>query len=276
MISKVWHGGMGGGGTSTALRQDKSREVRPGRTAEEGRKISTLVRGAFYSAACMLKNMKHNQYSAHLASLGRLPATLSVLGRDDEPKMIPVIPAALREGPLVGRVGAHVEHPGVGAIVGDAFALERADMFGQRRRPEAGPAMADDPAHDDDPTTRGLLRQTERRSAAPAEGGAPTIADRLPEPLAGVSGLLGGAHDLTDKACRIAAVADAAGLDAEVVVTFSHGSPQAVSKRSDGAFTVENTVLLPGSASRSSVATCKTVNPTNHMRPTDGGAFILP
>jgi len=64
--------------------------------------------------------------------------------------MMPVIPAALREGPLVGRVGARVEHPGIGAIVGDAVALEIGDMLGQRRRPEAGPAMADDPAHDDD------------------------------------------------------------------------------------------------------------------------------
>jgi len=114
----------GGGGRPADGGQDKSREVRPGRRAEEGRKISTLARGAFCSTACILKNMKRNQYSAHLASIGRLPAALSVFGRDDEPKMVPVIPAALREGPLVGRVGARVAHPGVGAIAGDADALE--------------------------------------------------------------------------------------------------------------------------------------------------------
>src|SRR5882762_7041542 len=56
------------------------------------------------------------------------------------------------------------------------------------------------------------------------------IAGRLSEPRAGVPGLLGGAHDLTNKARRITAIADAPRPDAEVVVTFGHGRLQAVSK----------------------------------------------
>ena len=101
------------------------------------------------------------------------------------------------------------------------------------------------------------------------------MAGRLAEPLAGVPGPLGSAHDLTDKARRIAAVADAA----QSVRRSSSRSVMDLSRRverSDGAFTVENTALLPGSANRSSAATCKNVNPTNHMRPAEGGAFILP
>jgi hypothetical protein len=74
-----------------------------------------------------------------------------ILRRDDETKMVPVILTALSESPLVGHIGAGIEHAGIGAIVGDAVAFEIGDMFGQRRRAEADPAMADDPAHDGDP-----------------------------------------------------------------------------------------------------------------------------
>ena len=38
-----WHGG---GGSTTALRQDKSRSLRPARPAADGRKISALARCA--------------------------------------------------------------------------------------------------------------------------------------------------------------------------------------------------------------------------------------
>jgi hypothetical protein len=75
-----------------------------------------------------------------------------ILWRHDETKMVPVIRAALGEGPIVGHIGAGIEHPGVGAIVGDAVALEIGDMPGQRRSAEAGP-VADNPAHDDDAAT---------------------------------------------------------------------------------------------------------------------------
>jgi hypothetical protein len=56
------------------------------------------------------------------------------------------------------------------------------------------------------------------------------IAGRLPEPFAGVPRLFGSAHDLTDKAYWMAAAADAAQSDAEIVVTSRHGRLRTVSK----------------------------------------------
>jgi hypothetical protein len=81
----------------------------------------------------------------------------SVLGRHDEAKMVPVVAAAFGEGPLVGVVGAGIEHAGVGAVTGNAVALQVGDVGRQRCRPET--AMADDPARDDDAAVRRTLRQ---------------------------------------------------------------------------------------------------------------------
>src|SRR5258708_7187185 len=48
----------------------------------------------------------------------------AVLRRSDEATMMPVVPAALGEGLLIGGVGTGIEHAGVGAVMGNAVALQ--------------------------------------------------------------------------------------------------------------------------------------------------------
>jgi hypothetical protein len=89
------------------------------------------------------------------------------------------------------------------------------EMFGRRRRAEAGPVVADDPAHDDDPEAAWQLLQSGCRTAAPAEHGGATIPDRLSENLADVPGPRCFLPNLIDKAPWIVgamlAAADARG-----------------------------------------------------------------
>ena len=56
-----------------------------------------------------------------------------ILGRDDEPEMMPVVLAPLREGRAIGTVAAGIEHLGPLATPGDAVALQVRKMGRQRR-----------------------------------------------------------------------------------------------------------------------------------------------
>ena len=58
---------------------------------------------------------------------------LGVLGRNDEPEMMPIAFAALGERPMVGVVTFGVEHPARGAVLGYAF-TPQIDQVGIERR----------------------------------------------------------------------------------------------------------------------------------------------
>ena len=47
-----------------------------------------------------------------------------ILGRDDEAEMVSVVLAPVREGEIVGAIGAGVEHDALFAIPADALTLE--------------------------------------------------------------------------------------------------------------------------------------------------------
>ena len=64
--------------------------------------------------------------------------------------MMPVLLAAFSESLRVGVIRGGVEHPGVRAVAGDAFAFEVGDMLRERRRAKAAATVAHDPGHDDD------------------------------------------------------------------------------------------------------------------------------
>ena len=72
---------------------------------------------------------------AKIGHLGR------VLGRHGEPEMMAVVLAPLGESLGVGVVGPGVEHPGVRAVAGDAFALEIGDVL--RRAAPSGTSCPD-------------------------------------------------------------------------------------------------------------------------------------
>src|SRR5260370_23925260 len=150
-----------------------------------------------------------------------------VLGRYDEAKMVPVVPAALGEGLLIGSVGAGMKHAGVGAVMGTAVALQIDDMIGQRRRSEMAPGVSNHAGLRHHAARAGTERQRKRRAAPAAEARAMCPARPATEALADMSGLLGGPHDLADERVRPAAVAAAATNpaepDAEVVVTSAPG-----------------------------------------------------
>jgi hypothetical protein len=66
----------------------------------------------------------------HLGLDGRAQALQlgRVLGRHDEPEMMPVVPAVLGKNLLVDDVRSRVEHPCVGTIVGHPAALQIGDV----------------------------------------------------------------------------------------------------------------------------------------------------
>jgi hypothetical protein len=150
-----------------------------------------------------------------------------VLGRYSEPEVMAVILATLGECPGVGVVGPGVEHPGVRAVPGDAFALEIGDMLRQWRRAELRSLMAHDPRHDDDAPTAGPGRQRQGGASAAPERRAPRGAAAPAEGVAAMAGLLRGPHHLADEALwtlgALIAVANAAGPDMQVVVARRHG-----------------------------------------------------
>ena len=158
---------------------------------------------------------------AKIGHLGR------VLGGHREPEVMAVVLATLGERPGVGVVGPGVEHPGVRAVAGDAFALEIGDMLRQRRRAELRSLMADDPRHDDDAPTAGPGRQRQGGASAAPERRAPCGAAAPAERVAAMAGLLRGPHHLANEGLRtlgaLVAVADAAGPDMQVVVARRHG-----------------------------------------------------
>ena len=56
-----------------------------------------------------------------------------VVGRDDEPEVMPVLFTALREGPAVHIVAARPEQPGLLSVTGHALTAEIIEMGGERR-----------------------------------------------------------------------------------------------------------------------------------------------
>src|SRR5260370_8095001 len=83
--------------------------------------------------------------------------------------MMPVVPAALGEGLLIGGVGTGIEHAGVGAVMGNAVALQIDDMIGQRRRPETASGVSNHAGLRHHAPRSGTERQTKRRAAPPAK-----------------------------------------------------------------------------------------------------------
>ena len=157
---------------------------------------------------------------AKIGHLGR------VLRGHREPEMMPVVLAPLCEDLRVGVFRASVEHPRVRAVAGDALALEIGEVLCERRRAELLALVADDPGHDNDPPAGRARRQRQGGPPASPEGRAALGPAAPPEGLAGVAGLLRGAHHLADEALRavgaLVAMTDAAGADIEVVVAGSH------------------------------------------------------
>src|SRR6266478_2998354 len=98
--------------------------------------------------------------------------------------MMPVIPAALGESPLIGGVGTGIEHAGVGAVLGNAIALQIDDMIGQRRRPETASGVSDHAGLRHHAARAGTERQRKRRAAPAAEARAMCPARPATEALA--------------------------------------------------------------------------------------------
>ena len=69
---------------------------------------------------------------------------LGVLRRDNEPEMMPVVGATLGEILSVGRVRGGVEHMGVAAVAGDAFAPQIGNVVGERGGTKSRALVADD------------------------------------------------------------------------------------------------------------------------------------
>jgi hypothetical protein len=94
-----------------------------------------------------------------------------------------------------------------------------------------------------------------------------------------MASLLGGAHDLADKAPRTFGTAmtmpDAAGL---IWISSSRDAMPGRLPHFDqaGASRIEFACKLPSSDGGGDRETVENANPTNHMRPTAVGAFILP
>src|SRR5882762_7004567 len=135
-------------------------------------------------------------------------------------------------------VGTGIEHAGVGAVMGNAVALQIDDMIGQRRRPETASGVSDHASLRHHAARAGTERQRKRRAAPAAKARAMCPARPATEALAYMPGLLGGPHDLADERVRPAAVAaavtNAAELDAKLVVTSAHGGSP-VRQNGDGA-----------------------------------------
>ena len=67
----------------------------------------------------------------------------SILGRDDEAEVMPVIPASRRERVLVHRIRLGIEHPGFRSVPRHALTLQIGDVPGERRRAKARAVMPD-------------------------------------------------------------------------------------------------------------------------------------
>ncbi len=153
-----------------------------------------------------------------------------VLGRDDEPEMMPVVLASLGEGQIIGAISPGVEHDAFISVAAHALALEVADMAGQRRRAIRLALMAGDARLDDDAALRGEdTGAAEDVAATPegrvAEAPASFARQRSTGHMAGA--LRGGEHLIDVALCpRRARRTDAARLDAEVAVALAHvGAP---------------------------------------------------
>lgn len=158
-----------------------------------------------------------------------------ILGRDDEPEMVPVLRAALRERLPVRAVQGRVDEARFLAVASYAFSLEVGDMLGEGRRDEASAALANDTRHDHDATAGRMRRQRKRRPPASPEGGSRLPCLSFAEGLSDVTCLLGGPHDLADEAPRtlgtVVAGPDAAWPDPNFIVAAGHGGRNSCRRR---------------------------------------------
>jgi hypothetical protein len=165
-----------------------------------------------------------HQLAGESAKIGHLGC---VLGGHREPEMMTVVLATLGERPGVGVVGPGVEHTRVGAVAGDALALEIGDVLQQWCRAELRSVMADDPRHDDDAPTARPGRQRQGGAPAAPERRASRGAAAPAERVAAMAGLLRGPRHLANEGLRtlgaLVAVANAAGRDMQIVVARCHG-----------------------------------------------------
>ena len=152
-------------------------------------------------------------------------------------------------------------------------------MLGERRRTKTAAVVAHDPSHDDDAPAGRTGGEGQRRPPPPAEGRAASGPAALPERRASVARLLRGPHDLADEALRslgsLVAVADTAGARIEVVVTRGHGVERSC-RRGMAVGTLKLLAFRTKAPAGRMAQMSKIFNPTNHMRPAGGGAFILP
>jgi hypothetical protein len=164
-----------------------------------------------------------------VADLGR------ILRRDDEPEVVPIVLAPFGEGALIGCLGRGIEHAGILAVAGHAFALEVGHVFRQRRRTEARPPMTHDARFRHDAPGVRSQPDRDRRAATTAEPGpAPALARS--EAFADMPGLLRGPHHLADKCLRALGAAisvmDSPRPDMQVVVAPRHDpAPQGDPRR---------------------------------------------
>ena len=145
-----------------------------------------------------------------------------VLGRDDEPEMMPIILGPLGEGLGIGVLGLGTEQPRLLPVPGDTLAPQVAKVGGKRRGPRA---MTDD-ARLDYGVARSAGEQPvglHRRALAAPETRAVARTDRA-GPRDAAAGALRGRQRLGDEGSRLlrAGRADAAWPDAEIVLA-AHG-----------------------------------------------------
>jgi hypothetical protein len=152
-----------------------------------------------------------------------------ILGRDDDPEMMPVVLAPIGEGAIVGAIAIGVEHPRGRSVAGDALALEIGDVRGQRRpRPSIPVETGDRDNLDQHAPARSEQAAACEGRAATAEVRLPALARSAPAGRSPASAAArGDAEHLDDKSLRLAALAgspvpDLARPDAEILV-LAHG-----------------------------------------------------
>ena len=142
-------------------------------------------------------------------------------------------------------------------------------MLGERRRAESMSAMPDHPRLDHDPTRRRTERQGKccgTTSTEPRAGIASLPAKAFP----GVTGLLGGPHDLTNKALRpdrsAPSVANTAGSDMQVIVARIHSRPQELGISDGSGATVFSDILAKAPAGDFTRCSVTPTLPTKNAR----------
>lgn len=118
---------------------------------------------------------------------------------NDEPKMMPIIAAALGEVLFIGKIACGVEHSGIPAVTRNALPAKIADVAGERRGSKVGSVLADYPCAHHNPSGIRTQIQGRRRPPATSEVGiSPTL---LPATKSSprMASFFRRAHDLSDE-----------------------------------------------------------------------------